>query len=292
MNFLLKGNPLMSSFIPQFFSTEPLKAVVLDWAGTAVDYGCMGPADVFVRVFAAFDIAVTMAEAMQFMGLEKKEHIRRMCKLPGVAQQWKEKHGRLPDERDVARFYGKTEPMMMTSIVSHADPIPGLLQFVDAMHARNIKIGSCTDYTAPMMDVLVPEAAKRGYTPDCTVCASDVPAGRPFPWMCYQNAFRLQIYSVESMVKIGDTLSDIAEGRNAGMWTVGLTRSGNELGLTEAQANALPREELEQRLSTIEARMQDAGAHYVVEGIWDCLDVIDDISRRLENGDHPNGSCC
>jgi len=281
----------MSAFIPQYPYTGPLKAVVLDWAGTAVDYGCMGPADVFVRVFEAFGITVTTAEARQFMGLEKQEHIRRMCRLPGVAEQWKQKHGRWPDENDVTRLYGKTEPMMVASIVSHADPIPGLLPFVEAMHARNIKIGSCTGYTSPMMDVLVPEAARRGYTPDCTVCASDVPAGRPFPWMCYQNAIQLQVHPFESMVKIGDTISDIAEGRNAGMWTVGLTRSGNELGLTEVQTDALPPEDLEQRLSAIEARMREAGAHYVADGIWDCPRVVDDISRRLENGEHPNGAC-
>jgi phosphonoacetaldehyde hydrolase len=243
-----------------------------------------------VRVFEAFGIAATTAEARQFMGLEKKEHIRSMCKLPKIAEQWKAQYGRVPNEDDVDRLYGKTEPMMVASIVSHADPITGLLPFVEAVHARDIKIGSCTGYTAPMMDVLVPAAAQRGYRPDCTVCASDVPAGRPFPWMCYQNAIQLQVHPFESMVKIGDTISDIAEGRNAGMWTVGLTRSGNELGLTEAQADALPREELDQRLSAIEARMRDAGAHYVVEGIWDCLDVVDDMNRRLKKGAHPNGS--
>ena len=95
---------------------------------------------------------------------------------------------------------------MIAAITTHADPIPGLLPFVDGLRKRHIKIGSCTGYTAPMMAVLVPEAAKRGYSPDCAVCSSDVPAGRPFPWMCYQNAIRLQVFPLESMVKIGDTI--------------------------------------------------------------------------------------
>jgi hypothetical protein len=59
-----------------------VQAVVLDWAGTAVDYGCMGPAAVFVDVFHHFGIRVTVAEARKFMGLEKKDHVRRMCGLP------------------------------------------------------------------------------------------------------------------------------------------------------------------------------------------------------------------
>jgi phosphonoacetaldehyde hydrolase len=277
----------MSASISNAPYTGPVQAVVLDWAGTAVDYGCMGPADVFVKVFAAFDITVTAAEARQFMGLEKKEHIRGMCRLSVVVEQWEKKHGLPPGEGDVDKLYEKTEPMMVAAIADHAEPITGLLPFVEAMRTRNIKIGSCTGYTAPMMEVLVPEAARMGYRPDCSVCSSDVPAGRPFPWMCYRNAIQLQAYPFASMIKIGDTVSDIEEGRNAGMWTVGLTQSGNELGLPEDQVAALPEEELNRRLAAIEARYTDAGAHYVVKGIWDCLNVVDDIARRLENGECP-----
>jgi len=267
--------------------TGPVQAVVLDWAGTAVDYGCMGPADVFVKVFSTFDVSVTAAEARQFMGLEKKEHIRSMCRLPAVVEHWEKKHGCPPGEDDVEKLYEKTEPMMVAAIVDHAEPITGLLPFVEAMRTRGIKIGSCTGYTAPMMAVLVQEAARMGYRPDCSVCSSDVPAGRPFPWMCYQNAIRLQTYPFASMIKIGDTVSDIGEGRNAGMWTVGLTQSGNELGLPEDQVAALPKKELNRRLAATETRFTDAGAHYVVKGIWDCLNVVDDITRRLENGEQP-----
>lgn len=277
----------MSAFIPESPYTGPVQAVVLDWAGTAVDYGCMGPAAVFVRVFEAFDITVSAAEARQFMGLEKKEHIRCMCGLPGVSRQWEARHGRVPDETDVAAIYTRTEPMMIATIAEHAEPIRGLLPFVDGMRMRHIKIGSCTGYTAPMMAVLAAEAAKLKYEPDSVVCSSDVPAGRPYPWMCYQNAIQLQVYPFEAMIKIGDTVSDIQEGRNAGMWTIGLTQSGNELGIPEGQVESLSPEDLNQRLDSIEKRFRAAGAHYVVKGIWDCLDVVDDIGRRLEAGDHP-----
>ena len=277
----------MPTFIPKAPYTGPVQAVVLDWAGTAVDYGCMGPAAVFVRVFEQIGITVSVADARQFMGLEKKQHIRSMCGLPGTTAQWREKYGRAPDEKDVEALYAETEPMMIAAITTHADPIPGLLPFVDGLRERRIKIGSCTGYTAPMMAVLVPEAAKRGYTPDCVVCSSDVPAGRPFPWMCYKNAIQLQVFPFESMVKIGDTISDIQEGRNAGMWTIGLTQSGNELGLPQDMVETLSPDDKDRRLAVIGARYREAGAHYVAEGIWECLELVDDISRRLEKGDHP-----
>jgi phosphonoacetaldehyde hydrolase len=285
---------LKGKYMPPTIASTPYKgpvqAVVLDWAGTAVDYGCLGPAAVFVKVFEAFEISVTTAEARQFMGLEKKEHIRRMCRLPGIAEQWEQKYGQRPEESDVTKLYAETEPMMVAALADHAEPIDGLLPFVDAMRSRHIKIGSCTGYTAPMMAVLAQEATRMGYTPDCAVCSSDVPAGRPFPWMCYQNAIQLQTYPFASMIKIGDTISDIQEGRNAGMWTVGFTQSGNELGLSQDQAAALPAEELDARLTAIESRFRDAGADYVVKGIWECLDVVDEIGGRLAKGGHPGSA--
>ena len=51
--------------------------------------------------------------------------------------------------------------------------------------------------------------------------------------MCYRLAMDLRIYPLFACVKIGDTESDMAEGLNAGMWTIGVTRSGNAVGLSE-----------------------------------------------------------
>lgn len=277
----------MSLYIQDKPYTGPVQAVVLDWAGTAVDYGCVGPVAVFVDVFRKNRVDVTIAEARQFMGLMKKDHIRSMCGLASVREKWVTAHGREPGEEDVDAMYRDTEPMMISVIARHADLIPGVLETVAAFREMGIKIGSSTGYTGPMMEILVPEAEKKGYRPDAIVCSTDASAGRPYPWMCYLNAMKLDVYPLSAMVKIGDTVADIQEGLNAGMWTVGLTQSGNELGLTEAEVKALDPRELERRLAEIETRFGDAGAHYVAEGIWDCLAIIEDINDRLANGEHP-----
>ncbi|SLM32917.1 Phosphonoacetaldehyde hydrolase [Desulfamplus magnetovallimortis] len=277
----------MSVFIRNKRYTGPLQGAILDWAGTAVDYGCMGPADVFLKVFNEININVTVAEARQFMGLMKKDHIRGMCNLPSVVAQWVSQHGRKPDESDVEKLYERTESLMVGAIADNAELIPGVHEAVQGMRDRALSIGSCTGYTTSMMDVLVPIAKEKGYSPDAVVCSSDVPAGRPYPWMCYLLAMKMDIHPMESMVKIGDTLSDIQEGLNAGMWTIGLTKSGNELGLTEAEVNALDLTDLHSRLKAIEANYSEVGSHYIVEGIWDCLPIIDDINNRLAKGEHP-----
>ena len=75
----------MSSFIRKKAYTGPVQGVVLDWAGTAVDFGCMGPVEVFRESFHLFGIDISVAEVRQFMGLMKKDHIRHLCRLPSVS---------------------------------------------------------------------------------------------------------------------------------------------------------------------------------------------------------------
>jgi phosphonoacetaldehyde hydrolase len=105
--------------------------------------------------------------------------------------------------------------------------------------------------------------------------------------MCYQNAMNPNVFPMAAMAKIGDTLPDIEEGRNAGMWTIGLALSGNMLGLTESDLASLPTDELAQRRAAIYAQFRRAGAHYIVDTIADVASLVDSIDARLANGERP-----
>jgi phosphonoacetaldehyde hydrolase len=105
--------------------------------------------------------------------------------------------------------------------------------------------------------------------------------------MCLQNAMNLGVYPMETCVKIGDTLPDVAEGLNAGMWTIGVAKTGNEMGLNEQEIAALDADELDRRLSRAYQRMVQAGAHYVVDSIADVPPLLDAINARLARGERP-----
>ena len=153
---------------------------------------------------------------------------------------------------------------------------------------RGIRIGSTTGYTRRMLDFLVERAREQGFVADCSICPEDVPGGgRPAPWMCYLNAIRLEAGPLWSMVKIGDTPSDIEEGRNAGMWTIGITRTGNEVGLTEAEWNSATIPDRTEIIDRARQRLLGAGAHYLVESVGECLDTIDEIAGRLSFDERP-----
>jgi phosphonoacetaldehyde hydrolase len=274
-------------FVFQRSYRGPLKAVLLDWAGTTLDYGCFAPAVVFMEVYKRKGVEISIEEARAPMGAHKRVHIGLISKDENVARRWEAVHGRKPNECDVEEMFRDFIPLQLACLKDYADLIPGTLEAVAEFRRRGLKIGSTTGYTEEMTSVLAAEAKRRGYSPDATVCATQVPAGRPHPYMCLQNAILLQTYPMEAFVKIGDTLPDIAEGLNAGMWTIGLAKTGNELGMTEEQVAAADPEILNAKLALAYQRMGRAGAHYVVDGISDAMPALDDINRRLARGERP-----
>lgn len=265
----------------------PIKLVIFDWAGTTLDYGCYAPAVAFAEVYKRNGLEISLEEAREPMGAHKLVHLRKISQIPAVARRWQEMHGRPCTEDDVQRMFDQFLPLQLDCLAQFADLIPGTLEVVAELRRRGVKIGSTTGYTREMIDLLLHEAAQRGYAPDATVCVTDVPAGRPEPWMCLRTAENLGVYPMEACVKIGDTLPDIEEGLNAGMWTIGLAKSGNELGMNEKEVGALPADRLQARLERAYQRMAAAGAYDVVDTIADVLPVIDRIHARIAAGERP-----
>ncbi len=264
-----------------------IQAVLLDWAGTTMDFGCMAPAVVFVKVFERAGVPITMDEARAPMGAHKRVHIQKITEIASVKRRWERQYGRPPGEEDVNRMFADFVPLQLECLSDYSELIPGTLEVVAALRARRIKIGSTTGYLREMMEINLRDAKRQGYEPDSTVCASDVPAGRPYPYMCLQNVINLQVSPVEACVKIDDTIPGVEEGLNAGMWTVGLAISGNEVGLPLEEWNALPGAEKQARRARAYDRMRKSGAHYVVDTIAEVLPCVDDIGTRLLRGEKP-----
>ena len=265
----------------------PLQAAILDWAGTTVDYGCQAPTVVLHELFAERGVPVSISEIRRHMGLLKKDQIRAICANPRVEAAWSERHGVPPSEEDVTALFQEFIPRQLACLDRHSELIPGMAETVARLRARGMKIGTTTGYTRPMLDIVLRNAMAQGYTPDATVCPEDAGGGRPRPWMCYRNAILLQVDAMEACVKIGDTVSDVQEGLNAGAWTVAVVETGNEVGLTEPGLRALGGEERRALLREARQRLTGAGAHYVIDSIADSDSVLDDIECRLHDGEAP-----
>jgi phosphonoacetaldehyde hydrolase len=265
----------------------PLKAAVLDWAGTTVDFGCQAPAATFVDAFAACGVAITVAQARAPMGMAKRDHIKAIAAMPEVAAAWQARHGRAIGEDDIDRLYQEFLPLQVAAVRRHAQLIPGTIAAVAAMRARGLKIGTTTGYPRAVMAVVAEAASAQGYEPDCIIAAEDAALGRPSPFPAFAALSRLGVYPVAAVVKIGDTPVDMGEGVNGGMWAVGVSVSGNEVGLTEAGWAALGEADQARIRDAAAAKLREAGAHYVIDSLAALGPVLDAIEERLARGEKP-----
>lgn len=266
-----------------------IHAVILDWAGTTVDFGSFAPTQIFIEAFkGVFDIEITLAQARVPMGLGKWQHIEALGKLPEVDTLWNAKFGRSMNSDDIDAIYAAFMPMQIAKVVDFAAPIDGVVDTIAALRQQNIKIGSCSGYPRAVMEKLVPAAAAQGYQPDYWVASDDISAGaRPGPWMVLKNVIELGIGSVFACVKVDDAVPGIEEGRNAGMWSVGLALSGNEFGKTWEEYQEMPKYEVETLKQRAADKLYAAGAHYVIDTLADLPIVIESINARLAKGERP-----
>jgi phosphonoacetaldehyde hydrolase len=232
-------------------------------------------------------VEISIEEARGPMGRAKHDHIRAITEVPRVASAWRAVHGKPCTDQDIDDLYTDFLPRQLRCIEEYSDLIPGVPETIEACRKRGLKIGSSTGYTMEIMEVVMARARAQGFSPDAMLCASDIAEGRPAPWLIFENARRLGVYPMAAIAKVDDTAAGIEAGLNAGTWTIGVVRTGNEVGLAEAELNARPEAERAALIEKARTRMHRARAHYVVDGVSDILPVLKEIDQRLAAGDTP-----
>lgn len=263
-------------------SQTSIRLVVFDWAGTTIDHGCFAPVQPFVEALDAAGIEITIAEAREPMGLAKRDHLCAILAQPRVAARWRELHRRDVVEADIDMLYNEQFiPRQLQCVRDCCDLVPGLLECVEQLRAIGIKIATSTGYFAEAAKIAFDLAAQRGYRPDFNNCPGDVRAGRPAPWMIFRSMEALDIYPPKAVVKVGDTVPDIEEGLNAGAWTVGVTHTSSDVGLTAAELAALPVDERNRRVALARDKLLAAGAHWVIDSVADLPKLLPAIEERI-----------
>lgn len=69
---------------------KKIECVIMDWAGTAVDYGCFAPVSAFIESFRAIGIEITAEEARRPMGLTKIDHVRALFQMTRIGEKFQE----------------------------------------------------------------------------------------------------------------------------------------------------------------------------------------------------------
>jgi len=249
------------------FSAVTTRLVVADLAGTTIDFGSSAPAGVFVELFQRHGVEATAAEAREPMGTAKRDHIATMTRMPRIAEAWRAAHGTDCSEADIDRLYAEFIPLQLETLPQFDQLVPGTREMAEALAAAGIAVAVTTGYDHEMTRVVLDAAARQGFVPSVAVCASDVAAGRPAPWMIFRAMEKAGVYPPSAVVAVGDTIADIEAARNAGVRAVGVTATGNMLGLSLAEYEGLSEGDRGVRLATAREAMLAAGADAVIASV-------------------------
>jgi phosphonoacetaldehyde hydrolase len=241
----------------------------------------------FVETFAEFGVPISVDEARGPMGMAKRPHVAAILALPRVAAAWAERHGHVPIQADVDVVYAAFLPKNVAVAARFATLIPGVVDVVAELRREGVKIGSTTGYTREIMVEILPAAAAQGFAPDSLACTGDTPDGRPTPYMLYKTFLDLKVWPAWNAIKVDDTEVGVAEGVNAGVWTVGVAVSGNLFGMSEADTASLDPAEFQRRRGVAAGKLRGAGAHYVIDSVADLMPVMNAVDARLAGGERP-----
>jgi len=266
-----------------------VQALVLDWSGTIADAYVIAPAVVFVEVFKNQGVEISMEEARGPMGLRKDLHIKMLTEDPVIAERWKSIKGKYPDQSDVDAMFKDFVPAQLDCLRKYTTILPGVKDVLVDLQKQGLKIGASTGFVRSMVDILLEDSIKQGFTPDATVAGDEVINGaRPAPHMVWKNLDLMNISEIKSVVKCDDTVSGVGEALNAGCWGVGLVRYSNYMNINSLdEETTLSEAEIQRRMAHTRKILLESGAHYVIDSLVDLPAVIDDINARLARGEKP-----
>lgn len=260
--------------------------VILDWAGTMVDFGCRAPLTALLAAFSRHGVTLTEEEIRRDMGRAKADHARALMNDERVSAAWTAANRVAPTPGDRDVLIAELGPLMREQAAQAATLIDGARATVDALRAAGLKIASSTGYTREMMEPVLARAAAQGYVPDHVVCSGETPQGRPSPLMIYKACAELGVWPLSRVVKVDDAEAGVAEGRAAGCFTIGVAASGNGVGLSSAALAGLPAPERDARIAAARKALYQAGADLVLDSVADLMPALERHARQLGSPEH------
>lgn len=199
---------------------DMFELVVFDIAGTTIrdeDY----VASSFVEAFSQNGIFLTTAETTPLMGYGKREAIALMLERKGI----------FPTDQKVGTLY-KAFSGNMTEFYARSpkvEQLPHTEEIFNYLKSRKIAVTLNSGFSRVVVDAIMERSGwlRKGLV-DHVIASDEVTAGRPHPYMIKKLMHLSGVSDAAHVMKVGDTVVDIQEGRNAGCGMVVSVTTGAE----------------------------------------------------------------
>lgn len=201
------------------------KLVVFDIAGTTLNDSEDTVSAAFTRAIEEHNINIGNHDIRWVMGYRKIEAIEMLLTASGITA----------DTHIIKSIHDRFIQILNTHYAScELAEYEGISELFSSLHDSGVKVAINTGFSDSTTAIIVERLGwiKRGLV-DATISSNQVPQGRPHPDMIQSLMQQFDISSPRSVAKVGDTPSDLLEGKNTGCGlTIGVlygTHSRDEL---------------------------------------------------------------
>ncbi|MGE2716736.1 phosphonatase-like hydrolase [Mycolicibacterium litorale] len=189
-------------------TTATPELVVLDIAGTTVDEG-LQVYRVLAETVKAHGGSPSQSDIARWHGAAKHEALRALL-TP--------RRGTPPDDDMLRTVVDDFQRRLKAAYADHPPrPLTGVPEALADLRAAGVQVALNTGFDRDIVDSLLAALGWDGdAVVDAVVCGSDVPMGRPAPYMIFRAMERTGVTDVARVLVAGDTPRDLEAGTNSG----------------------------------------------------------------------------
>jgi phosphonatase-like hydrolase len=197
------------------FAPADIRFALFDLAGTTVQDGRPGESVVIRALGDTLVAAGANVPGGVLTSQRGKDHHRAIRELLG---QWRPAVA--PTDGEVDELFAALNERLLREI-GELTEVPGATATFRFLRGRGIAVGIGSGFPRELIEAVIANLGwgEQGLL-DYIESTGTIGAGRPDPGMIRDVMARFGIGDPRQVLKVGDTVVDVEEGRNAGAWTV------------------------------------------------------------------------
>lgn len=259
-------------------NNNKVEAVIFDLSGTLVDHGSLATIQTMKQVFIEKKISLTNEIIKLNMGINKKEHIKKILLHPLIIKKWIKNYKKKFTIKDLNDLSIKFDNLLISTVKKNLNLVPNVKKIFGILKKKKIKIGATTGYPSKITKIIISFLKQNNLFLDYCVSENQVKRGRPYPDMCLKNLKYFKIKNPHHCLKIDDSFAGILEGKKARVKTVGLITTGIQTGLTHKKFLELNKKKKIFLIKKIKKNFLKINTDFIIKDLFEFESLLEKLT--------------